>query len=313
MKNIKIKTGTCLRLVGFVLLIMLSANGLIAQSAAPDSSGGKHKLMQKFRAMKPVKNTFDDNYILDNQTVIVNRKKSIQFDIQHRFGVVTNGYKDFLGIFSAANIRFGMSGVPCDKLMLGWGFNKYNLTWDFDGKFALMRQSEKGKGIWPLSITAYANIAVDSRNKKNFVRGVDRLSYFGQILIARKITKNFSLQVGADVSWFNNVEAYINTKGEIIPKRNNEHFAVSVMARYKCTDKIGILINYDQPLTKHLTDNPHPNLGIGLDFTLAQHDFQVTFSNFNTLIPQINNFYNQNDYKKGSFCIGFNMSRLWYF
>ncbi len=299
-----------------MLLLICCSTGIMAAGANADTTAGapKHqgKLMEKFKAMKPVKYTFDDNLIIDNQSVMVPRAKAFEFELQHRFGVITNGYKDFIGIFSTANIRVGMNYTPCTNLQIGFGFNKYNLTWDFDAKYALMRQSESGKGIWPLSITAFANAAVDTRSKDNFVRGVDRMSYFGQIMIARKFNKHFSLQIGADISYFNNVEGYVNAEGGISPKRRNEHFAVNAMGRYKFNDKVGILLTYDQPLTQHPTNNPHPNLGIGVEFSTGNHDFQITFSNYGSIIPQINNFYNQNDYQKGQFCLGFNMSRLWF-
>lgn len=316
MKNIKRKTGSALLPVVLLLLVCLGTNGLMAQTAAADTSAGGTKhggaLMQKFKAMKPVKYTFDDNLILDDQTVMVPRKNAFEFTLAHRFGVVTNGYKDFLGIFSAANIRVGMNYTPCTNLQVGFGFNKYNLTWDFDAKYALMRQSEAGKGIWPFSITAFGNLAVDTRNKSNFVRGVDRVSYFAELMLARKITKHLSIQIAGNMSWYNNVPGYVNADGGISPERKNYHFAVAAMGRYKFNDKIGILLAYDQPITQHPTGNPHPNLGIGLEMSTGGHDFQVTFSNYGALIPQVNNFYNQNDYQKGQFCIGFNMSRLWF-
>jgi len=316
MKNLKIKNGSAFLPVVLLLLGFCTTSRLMAGGAPADSTATteKHqgKLMEKFKAMKPVKYTFDDNLILDNQSVMVPRAQAFEFELQHRFGVVTNGYKDFLGIFSAANIRVGMNYTPCTNLQLGFGFNKYNLTWDFDGKYALMKQSEAGKGIWPFSITVFGNAAVDTRNKENFVRGVDRMSYFGDIMIARKFNKHLSIQISADLSYFNNVPGYINAEGGVSPEMKNQHFAIAALGRYKFNDKIGLLLDYDQPLTQHPTNNPHPNLGIGVEFSTGNHDFQITFSNYGSIIPQVNNFYNQNDYQKGQFCLGFNMSRLWF-
>ena len=53
---------------------------------------------------KPVKNTFQSIWIIDNQTVLVPVKKTFEMDIQHRFGVVENGYEDFWGFFAPSNI-----------------------------------------------------------------------------------------------------------------------------------------------------------------------------------------------------------------
>lgn len=45
----------------------------------------------------PVKNTFSSIFIIDNQTVMVPYKGTLEFDIQHRFGLIENGYEDFWG------------------------------------------------------------------------------------------------------------------------------------------------------------------------------------------------------------------------
>ncbi len=309
MKNDKKIIWSTARLVAICAILI---GGMHCTYAQDSTAAKKHPLMDKFRAMKPVKSTFNDTYILDNQTVDVSPKRTFEFDLQHRFGVVTNGYKDFIGIFSEANIRLGMAYTPINNLKLGFGFNKYNLTWDFDAKYALMRQSQHGKGIWPLSITVFANMAVDTRDKSNFVNGYDRLSYFGQVLIARKFTESFSVQIGASISYMNNVPGYINADGGVSPLMNNAHFAVEAMGRYKINEKLAILLNYDQPLTQHPSSNPHPNLAAGLEMSTSGHAFQIVFSNYQYIIPQINNFYNQNDYQKGQFCIGFNITRLWH-
>jgi hypothetical protein len=303
-KNIR-KTFLC---AGFLLLALLTFNSAGAQDTTKNAKG-KEKM--KFKDMKPEKGTFDGKFAIDDQTVMTNQRNTMEFDFQHRFGPVTNGYKDFIGIFGDANIRLGLDYSPTDNLQIGFGFNKYNLTWDFDAKYALMRQSERGKGIWPLSITIYANMAVDTRDKSNFVSGLDRLSYFGQLMIARKFG-NFSLQVAAEISYFNNVPGYINAEGGVSPAMYNYLFSVSGTARYKFTDKVALLISYDQPVSQQISANPHPNLSAGVEFITHGHDFQVTFGNFQTIIPQVNNFYNQNDYTAGSFCIGFNVLRLWH-
>ena len=93
----------------------------------------------------------------------------------------------------------------------------------------------------------------------------------------------------------------------------NGHLAISVLGRYKITGKSAIIVNYDQPLTQHTTNNPHPNIAFGLETTTSSHAFQVFAGNYYSLVPQSNNMFNQNDYTKGQFLIGFNMTRLWNF
>ena len=93
----------------------------------------------------------------------------------------------------------------------------------------------------------------------------------------------------------------------------NGHLAISVAGRYKVTQKTAIIVGYDQPLTQHTTNNPHPNISFGLETTTSSHAFQVFAGNYYGIVPQSNNVFNQNDYTKGQFLIGFNMTRLWNF
>ncbi len=263
------------------------------------------------KAAKPVKSTFESTWLIDNQSVMVPVKGTMQMDIMHRFGTVNNGYEDFYGIYAPSNIRIGMSYAPIDKLNVGFGFTKAHMTWDINAKYALVKQMTSGG--WPVSITYFGNVAIDTRDAENFVNGTDRLSYFNQIIIARKITDNFSLQVAPSLSHFNAVEGYVDAEGNVQGKMSNDHVAVSVGARYKITPGMVLMVNYDQPVTKHTTDNPQPNIAFGVELNTSSHAFQLFFSNYQYIVPQLNNMYSQNDYRDGQFLIGFNITRLWNF
>jgi len=285
-------------------LIFICAGPVFAQ----DSTAVAAPVKQEVRLAK---NTFESVFLLDNQTVMVPKKGSLEMAIQHRFGKVNNGVKDFFGFFAPSNIRLGMTYVPYAKLNVGVGLTKERMQLDFNAKYALLKQTES-KGI-PVSVSVFGNVVIDCREKSNFRFGVHRFSYFSQLLIARKVTEHFSVQVAPSYSWFNNVEAYVNSKGEILNKMKNGHLAVSMMGRYKFSPKSSIVVNYDQPLTQHPTNNPHPNISFGLETTTDSHAFQVFAGNFYGIVPQSSNVYNQNDYTKGQFVIGFNITRLWAF
>jgi len=74
---------------------------------------------------------------------------------------------------------------------------------------------------------------------------------------------------------------------------------------------MAIIANYDQPITKHKSGNPFPNLALGLELSTSAHAFQFFFGNYYNLSPQQNNMYNRNDFTEGEFLIGFNITRLW--
>jgi Membrane bound beta barrel domain (DUF5777) len=258
-----------------------------------------------------VKNTFNGNLILENQTVMVPVKGTFEFVIQHKFGTVDNGYEDFFGVFAPSNIRLGVNYVPMEKLQLGVGITKDRVQWDLNAKYALVKQAKSGG--WPVSITYYGNMAIDTRPEENFAKFADRIAYFNQLLIARKFSDAISLQVAPSLTYFNNVEGYIDESGEIQPKMDNMHLAIAFMGKFRLTESLSLLLNYDQPLTEHLTNNPQPNLSAGLEISTSSHSFQIIFGNYYYILPQNNNFFNQNDYREGQFSIGFNIGRLWNF
>jgi hypothetical protein len=259
---------------------------------------------------KPVKNTFGSVLIMDNQSVMVPIKGTLEMAIQHRFGTVDNGKKDLYGIFAPSNIRIGLSYSPINKLLVGAGVTKERMQVDMFGKYALFVQTP---GVIPVSVTYFGNVVIDARDKSIFINSVDRFSYFNQLIIARKISEKFSAQVAPSFSWFNNVDAYVDSKGDIQKKMNNYHFAISVAGRYKISEKSAVTAGYDQPLTQHPANNPHPNICFGFETTTSSHAFQVFASNYYGIVPQSNNVFNQNDYTKGQFVIGFNITHLWNF
>ena len=293
MKNLKFKT-----ILIILILSVIKMNTATAQDAVPATPS--------IVKLKPVKNTFEGTYVIDNQTVAMPTKSTLEFSLQHRFGVINNGYQDMWGLFAGANVRFGCYYVPIESLQVGIGLTEENLQWDGNIKYSLIKQSEKGG--WPVSVSVYANMAVITTTDP-FVSDLDRLSYFSQIMIARKITEDFSLQVSPSFTHYNNVEGYFNSEGGISPKMNNDHFAIACLGRYKITEKFGVIANYDQPLTQHPSNNPRPNISFGVEFATSGHVFQIFAGNYTSVLQQANNMYNQNDYSASQYVLGFNLTR----
>ncbi len=323
MKSIinKIKSGFTTTAYLIICLLLISS-AVVAQDDSLTVSKSAAPVKQK-----PVKNTFSSVWIIDNQTVMVPVKGTFEMDIQHRFGTVTKGYDDFWGFFAPSNIRLGVYYAPINKLYVGIGITKANMLWDASAKYSIITQT---KGKYPVSITYYGNVAYDTRkdaDKSLFKYPEQRVSFFNQVIIARKISDKFSVQIAPSVSHQNSVNGYYtkndSTGKEIFEEMKHNHFAVAVSARYKLTNVTSLLINYDQPITKHATKNPLPNLSFGVEFNTSNHSFQLFCGNYAFLSPQRNNLFNTNapftytdnlTKKKvsgGQFLIGFNITRLW--
>ena len=290
-----------------LLMLIVGEHQLLAQDSTKEKAPTEKK--KSF-----VKNTFDGNYIIDNQTVMVPIKGTFEFDIQHRFGTVEYGWKDLGGLFANANMLLGFSYVPIKNLQFGFGATNDRMQTVGTLKYSLLKQTKDNS--MPVSVTVFGNMVMDTRAKNSalpIINVQDRLSYFSQLIIARKLTENFSLQVAPSFSYFNNVEAYYDYANLIQGKTNNGHLAISVAGKYKITEGMSIIANYDQPITQHPMNNPNPNISLGIDMKTSGHDFQIFVGNYGSILPQNNNVYNHNDFTKSQFLIGFNISRLWNF
>jgi hypothetical protein len=202
------------------------------------------------------------------------------------------------------------------------------MLWDASAKYAIIKQTP---GKYPVSVTYYGNAAFDTRKDADntiFKYSSQRMSFFNQLIIARKINSKLSIQVAPSISHQNSVNGYYtkndSTGTEVFQEMEFNHFAIAFSARYKLTNLMSAMINYDQPLTKHNTNNPSPNFSFGIEMNTSSHSFQLFLGNYYNLNPQQNNLYNKNspfgytDYdgtkvKGGSFIIGFNITRLWNF
>lgn len=317
-----------------MMVLLVSCLGVSA-SAQEDSTAPVEAVIPT--KPKPVKNTFQSIWIIDNQTVMVPVKKTLEMDIMHRFGTVGKGYENFWGMFAPSNIRLGFSYSPINNLNVGFGITKENMLWDFSAKYAILRQT---KGSYPVSVTYYGNAAYDTRKdpdnslfrteklkekgdflSKTFGASPDRFKFFHQLIIARKITDKLSLQIAPSLTHQNAVFGYyklVDSVKVVEGEMKHEHFAVAFSGRYKLTDVTNVIFNYDQPITKHTVNNPNPNISFGLEFNTSNHAFQVFLGNFFYLSPQRNNLENKNYYKNEDnvvslkqFLIGFNVTRLW--
>ena len=199
---------------------------------------------------KPVRFTFGTTILIDNHTVATPYKGGLELEIHHRFSLIEN-FHNLYGIYGSANTRIGMNYGITDRLMIGAGTTKDYKLQDIQWKYLILQQTEDNS--MPVSLSYYGNIVIDLRKEDAFgpsasFKEMHRLSYFTQLIAARKINEMFSVQVAPSVAYFNSVPRLSDSTGY-----KNLNFGVSAGARANLFGSHSILLEYDQLLTKQDT------------------------------------------------------------
>jgi len=258
------------------------------------------------KSSKPVRFTFGTSILIDNQTVATPYKGGMELEIHHRFSLIEN-YHNLFGIYGSANTRMGLNYGVTDKLMVGIGTTKDFKLQDIQWKYLLFQQTEDNS--MPVSVSYYGNFVADLRKESAFgpedrYKVIHRLSYFNQVIVARKINEMFSVQVAPSVAYFNSVPQYSDTT-----YYKNLNFGVSVGARANLFGDHSLMFEYDQLLThQEIAEQPKPNLSLGWEIGTATHTFQVFVANYSQIINQRNLVFNTNDFTKGDYLVGFNIT-----
>lgn len=255
---------------------------------------------------KPVRFTFGTGCLIDNQTVETPYRGGIELDIRHRFSRIET-YHNLFGIFGSANTRLGLNYGITDRIMVGIGTTQDYKLQDIQWKYLILRQTEDNS--MPVSLSYYGNFVADLRNKDVFgpaesFREIHRLSYFTQVIVARKFNDRFSVQLAPSMAYFNSIPVYSDTSGY-----KNLNFGVSAGVRANLFGSHSLIIEYDQLLTRQDLDvQPRPNLAVGWEIGTATHTFQVFAANYSQIISQRNLVFNENNFADGDFLFGFNIT-----
>ncbi len=267
---------------------------------------------------KPERAAFESNFLIDNPTDKLNLKNTLEVVFQHRFGTIGGGSNDLAGIWAPANIRIGASYTVLDWVQLGYGITKFERLQDINWKVRLLRQTRSD--AVPFNISYYGNAAISMEPKENYNLRQDRYSYFHQLIISRRFSPNFSMQIAPSISHY-------NVTPEDMP---NDIFAVAFGARLKVSPQTAITLDYSLPVTNFDenpdsanprsglwsgTVHPVPGFSLGTEFVTSSHAFQIYLSTNNGIVPQVNYFKNQNSFLDGTpdILIGFTITRLYNF
>lgn len=269
---------------------------------------------------KPLtKAAFESGYCLDNMTVAQNPVNTLEFILQHRFGTIQNDFSDLFGIWGASNIRMGLNYNVHKNVVIGFGTTKNKRYQDLMVKYTFFRQRDGG---FPLTIAYLFNVAVNASNKDNFgyeYKFSDRLSYYNELMFARRFCRMFSMQASVSFTHYNQVDTLLK----------NDVLGVALLGRIKVSPQTSVILSYSWPfvfgydkpfILKYGQDafykssmTPYGNANIGVEFSTSTHAFHIFLGAAQGIIPQEIYMYNQNNFWNGQIVLGFNMTRLWTF
>ncbi|MDO9512568.1 MAG: DUF5777 family beta-barrel protein [Bacteroidales bacterium] len=260
----------------------------------------------------PVRAPFESGVLIDNQTVQIPTKGTLEFLIHHRFGIVDNGITDLFGIYApGANVRLGLNYSLRDNLVVGFGTTKNKKMQDFQWKWLIFEQTRDYK--FPVSLAYYGNFAIDGRSDDAFgisYKFANRFSFFNQLIFSHRINDMISIQVSPSYTHYNIADSV----------SDHDKIGVSFSGRVKISPQSSIMIQADIPLKikgiseqLEFTNPSKPNFGIGWEISTSTHAFQIYAGSAAGILPQEIMMNNQNNFFDGDFMIGFTITRLWSF
>jgi len=257
------------------------------------------KLLNEEPQTEYVQGTFKAMRIVNSHSVELPPKNNIQFVIQHRFGRVDEGWRNFFGIDNA-DMRIGLEYGIFEWWSAGFGRSSVGGTFDFYTRLKMLRQSKGVKKI-PLTMVWYSNIGIISKEQPDETDAVHRLNYAHQLLIARKFTRAFSFQI---------MPTY--THENLVPSANdkNDIFSIGFGARYLITRSVSLNLEYFQPITKKEDGDLYiGSISFGVDIETGGHVFQITVTNSTGMIEQLYIPYNTQYWWDKEIRLGFNINR----
>ena len=245
--------------------------------------------------------SFKSSRVIMSHSMEMIKPGTMDFRILHRFGNVNKGAYEFFGLDNAT-MRIGFDFGITKNLMIGIGRSTNKKEFDGFAKYRIIHQAN-GPGAVPFSLLVVGGSTlqtvkwVDTSRKNYFT---SRLSYYGQIIIGKKFSEAFTLQLMPTVLHRNLVAT------ESDP---NDMFAVGVGSRIKLSRRVSFNIDYYYRINPGKIEKTYNPLSIGFDIETGGHVFQLHFTNAIGMNEKIFLTESTNNWARGDIQFGFNLSR----
>ncbi len=246
--------------------------------------------------------TFKTTRIINGHSVENPADGVLLFMISHRFGKLNSGAYDFFGL-DQATIRLGFEYGIGDRLSVGIGRSSYQKAYDGFVKYKILRQSS-GDRTMPLTMTWFSSMDLFSlkwqdTERKNYFSS--RMSFVHQLLLARKFSDKFSLQLSP---------TFIHKNLVLTEADDNDTYAMGIGGRLKLTQRLSVNAEYFYLMPGSVADNFVNPLSIGFDIETGGHVFQLHFTNTQPMFERGFITETRGKWTNGDIYFGFNLSRV---
>ncbi|MDQ6844848.1 MAG: DUF5777 family beta-barrel protein [Bacteroidota bacterium] len=249
--------------------------------------------------------TFKSTRIINGHSVETLPVHVLDVRISHRFGPLSSGIYNFFGLDNAT-MRLGFDYGITGNIMIGAGHSTFQKTYDAFFKIKILRQST-GKIDIPVTATLVTAIAINSLRPRDFYSkpdsgmDVERASYVFQLLIGRKFSDRFSLQI---------MPTFLHADNISFLHKEHNIFAIGIGARHKISKRISLNGEYYYQLPDGKAPGAHNVLSFGIDIGTGGHVFQLHFTNSTGLTEKSFITETKGRWDHGDVLFGFNISRV---
>src|SRR5688572_15325002 len=247
--------------------------------------------------------TFKGTRLDNGHTIETKNAGSLEFIFAHRFGAINGGWYEMYGLDEAL-VRLGLDYGITDRLSVSIGRNSFDKTMDGYLKFRAVRQ-RTGASAFPFSVTTLVGGAYKFSPKNNSdvsddFENIDRLSWTGQALIARKFSTNFSFQL---------MPTYIHKNAVVESEEENDQVALGLGGRIKLTKSLALTTEYYYNFSMKENSPYYNPLAFGIDIETGGHVFQLILTNAVGLTERAFITETRDDFWDGDIHFGFNVTR----
>ena len=246
--------------------------------------------------------SFKSTRIINGHSIENPSEGVLQFVVSHHFGRINQGFYDLFGL-DQATIKLDFQYGITDRLAVGLGRSSYQKTFDGFVKYKVLRQST-GEQTMPLSLSYVAGMDLNSLKWQYPERDnhfSSRISYFHQVLLARKFNDNLTLQLTPSLIHKNLVEAKAD---------ENDLLALGVGGRYKITQRLTLNAEYFYRFTEQVSTEYYNVLSVGVDIETGGHVFQLHLTNAQPMFERGFITETTGKWADGDIYFGFNINRV---